>query len=97
MPKDQSSIQCFPAFHKNFSSPRHCRSYSPFPTRFRTVNPAFLASETERALGELKVDNTLRTGFLQSGHFVKGVADNGLLNVNSPPQTLQPPSHNSYS
>ena len=78
-------------------TPPYCRSYSPFPTRFRTVKPAFLASEMERALGELNVDNTLRTGFLHSGHFVNAVADNGRRNVNFPPQTLQSPSHNSYS
>src|SRR6266567_6041739 len=77
--------------------PFYCRSYSPFWTRLRTLNPAFLASEIERALGELKVENTFRTGFLQAGHFVNGAAESGRLRVNLPPHTLQPPSHSSYS
>jgi hypothetical protein len=75
----------------------HCRSYSPLFTRLRTVNPAFLASDMERVLGELKVDKTLRTGFLQAGQCVKGLAESGRRKVNRPPQTLQSPSHNSYS
>lgn len=47
--------------------------------------------------GELNVEIIFRTGFLQAGQFVKGFADNGRFNVNFPPQTLQSPSHNSYS
>jgi hypothetical protein len=39
----------------------------------------------------------LRTGFLQAGHFVNSGALNGRRRVNFPPQTLQSPSHNSYS
>jgi hypothetical protein len=66
-------------------------------TRFNTVNPAFFASEIDSAFGELNVDQTLRTGFLQAGHFVNGVADIGLQRVNLPPQTLQSPSQSSYS
>ena len=73
------------------------RSYSPLFTRLRTVKPAFFASEIESALGELNVDQTLRTGFLQTGHFVKGAADNGRRRVNLPPHTLQSPSQTSYS
>jgi hypothetical protein len=61
------------------------------------VNPAFLASDTESALGELKVDHTLRTGFLQAGHFVKGAAESGRRKVNFPPHTAQFPSQSSYS
>ena len=75
----------------------YCFSYSPLPTRFRTVNPAFLASEIDTALGELNVDHTLLTGFLQAGQFVNCGALNGRRSVNLPPQTLHSPSHNSYS
>ena len=78
----------------------HCRSYSPRPIRFKTVNPAFLASAQESGLsftGELKGEMTLRTGFLQAGHFVSGAAESGRRKVNRPPQTLQSPSHSSYS
>jgi len=75
----------------------HWRSYSPLFTRLRTVKPAFLASEIERFLGELKMDHTLRTGFLQAGHLVRGVADSGRCKVNFPPHTTQPPSQSSYS
>jgi Leucine-rich repeat (LRR) protein len=78
------------------SSP-YCRSYSPLLTRLRTVNPAFLASETESVLGELKLDHTFRTGFLQAGHLVSAGADSGRRKVNLPPQTLQSPSQSSYS
>ena len=46
----------------------YCRSYSPLLTFFRTVKPAFLASEIETVFGELKDEKTLRTGFLQAGH-----------------------------
>src|SRR4051794_3829412 len=77
--------------------PPYCRSYSPLPTFFNTVKPAFLASENERVLGELKVDMSLRTGFLQAGHLVNSCASSGRRKVNLPPQTLQSPSHNSYS
>jgi hypothetical protein len=48
----------------------YCFSYSPFPTFFRMVNPAFFASLTDNGLeifGVLKFEITLRTGFLQSG------------------------------
>jgi hypothetical protein len=68
--------------------------------RFRTVNPAFLASVIESGLsfcGELKLEKTFRTGFLQAGQFVSGAADSGRFKVNFPPQTLQSPSHSSYS
>jgi hypothetical protein len=47
--------------------------------------------------GVLKAENTLRTGFLQAGHFVSGGADSGRFSVNVPPHTLHSPSHNSYS
>jgi hypothetical protein len=46
------------------------------------VNPAFLASETEIVFGELNVDQTRRTGFLQAGQFVRFGAESGRLNVN---------------
>jgi hypothetical protein len=78
----------------------YCFSYSPLPNRFKTVNPAFFASEIERGFnfcGELKAEKTLRTGFLQEGHFVNSGALMGRRNVNFPPQTAQFPSHNSYS
>ncbi len=64
------------------------------------MNPAFLASETESGLsfiGELKEEKTFLTGFLHAGQFVSDFADNGRFNVNVPPHTAQPPSHNSYS
>ena len=61
------------------------------------MKPAFLASEMESALGELKVDHILRTGFLQAGQFVSGAAERGRHKVNLPPQTLQSPSQSSYS
>ena len=73
------------------------RSYSPLPTRFNTVNPAFFALEIETRVGELNVDRTLRTGFLQAGQCVSGLADNGRFKVNLPPHTLQSPSQSSYS
>ena len=47
--------------------------------------------------GELKLEMILRTGFLQAGQFVSGWAESGRFNVNFPPQTLQSPSHSSYS
>ena len=77
--------------------PSYCRSYSPLLTRFRTVNPAFLASETETCFGELNVERILRTGFLHAGQCVSGLADSGRFSVNFPLQTAQSPSHNSYS
>jgi hypothetical protein len=67
------------------------------PTRFRTENPAFLASDIDNFRGELKVEKSRRTGFLQAGHLVNGAAEMGRRNVNLPPQTLQSPSHSSYS
>jgi hypothetical protein len=76
---------------------RYWRSYSPLPVRLSTVNPAFFASEIESVLGELKVDHTRRTGFLQAGHLVKGAADSGRRKVNFPPQATQFPSQSSYS
>lgn len=75
----------------------YCRSYSPLFTRFRTVNPAFLASETDRFLGELNADHALRTGLLHAGQSVSGLAESGRKRVNFPPQTLQSPSQSSYS
>jgi hypothetical protein len=62
-------------------------------TRLRTVNPAFLASDTERGLsldGELNWEINLRTGRLQSGHLVSGGALTGRRKVNEPPQILHP-------
>jgi hypothetical protein len=73
------------------------RSYSPLPNRLNTLNPAFFASEIETDFGELNVDQILRTGFLQAGQFVSGLAERGRCNVNLPPQTGQPPSQSSYS
>jgi hypothetical protein len=67
------------------------------PNRLKTLNPAFFASETESALGELNVDHILRTGFLHAGQFVSGLAESGRRNVNFPPHTGQPPSQTSYS
>jgi hypothetical protein len=78
-------------------SANYWRSYSPLLTRFRTVNPAFLASEIDSVLGELKVDHTRRTGFLHAGHLVKGGAESGRRKVNFPPHTTQFPSQSSYS
>jgi len=75
----------------------YCRSYSPLLTFFSTVNPAFLASEMDSAFGELKVDQTRRTGFLQAGHLVNGAAERGRCKVNLPPQTAQSPLQSSYS
>src|SRR6266850_2717663 len=81
------------------SKPRisYCLSYSPLPSRLKTLNPACFASETESALGELNVDQILRTGFLHAGQFVSGLAESGRCNVNLPPHTGQPPSQSSYS
>ena len=80
--------------------PGYCRSYSPLFTRFNTVKPAFLASVMDRGLsltGELKLEMIFRTGFLQAGQLVKGLAESGRRRVNFPPHTLQSPSHSSYS
>jgi hypothetical protein len=66
-------------------------------TRLNTENPAFFASEMESFFGELNVDHTRRTGFLQAGHLSRGLAVKGRFNVNLPPHTLHSPSHNSYS
>ena len=49
----------------------HCRSYSPLPVRFKTVKPAFLASDIESGFsftGEWNGEMIFRTGFLQAGH-----------------------------
>jgi hypothetical protein len=67
------------------------------PSRLKTLNPAFLAAESDSDLGELKVDKTFRTGFLQAGQFVSGSAEIGRRNVNFPPHTAQAPSQSSYS
>jgi hypothetical protein len=78
----------------------YCFSYSPLFTRLSTVKPAFLASVTDSGLsfiGELNEERIFRTGFLQAGQFVKGLADSGRRRVNFPPHTLQSPSHSSYS
>ena len=75
----------------------HCFSYSPLLTRFSTVKPAFFASEIETVFGELNVDQTLRTGLLQAGHWVRGAAETGRRKVNFPPHTLHSPSQSSYS
>src|SRR5260370_22041762 len=75
----------------------YCLSYSPLLTRLSTVKPAFFASEIESLLGELKEEKTLRTGFLQAGHWLKGAAESGRRKTNLPPQTLQSPSQTSYS
>jgi len=80
-----------------FSPALYCLSYSPLPNRLKTLNPAFFASETESAFGELKVDQTFRTGFLHAGQFVSGLAETGRRSVNLPPHTGQPPSQSSYS
>jgi len=66
-------------------------------TFLNTENPAFFASEMETAFGELNVDQTRRTGFLQAGQFFRGAAESGRRKVNLPPQTAQLPSHNSNS
>ena len=78
----------------------YCFSYSPLFTRFKTVKPAFFASDTESGLsfcGELKLEKIFRTGFLHAGHFVKAGALAGRRKVNFPPHTTHPPWHNSYS
>jgi hypothetical protein len=67
------------------------------PSRLKTLNPAFLASDNDSALGELKVEKTFLTGFLHAGQFVSGFAETGRCNVNFPPHTAQAPSQSSYS
>jgi hypothetical protein len=82
------------------SAAAYCRSYSPFPTRFKILNPAFFASTTDNgfvSFGVLKVEITFRTAFLQRGHFSRASRPIGRCNENFPPQTLQSPSHTSYS
>ncbi len=91
-----------PALTKQSDSPArlHCFSYSPLPSRFSTVNPAFFASLTDKGFvfcGELKPEINLRTGFLQAGHAFNSVAVMGRRKVNLPPHAAQLPSHNSYS
>lgn len=79
---------------------RYCFSYSPLLTLFSTVNPAFLASETDSGLsfwGELKPEMSLRTGFLQAGQALSSAAVTGRRKVKRPPQAAQLPSHSSYS
>jgi hypothetical protein len=78
----------------------YCFSYSPFPTRFKTVNPAFFASETDSGfnfVGEFTSEIIFRTGFLHSGQFVNAGRDAGRRRLNFPPQTLQSPPQSSYS
>src|SRR5476649_3087238 len=75
----------------------YCRSYLPLSTFLSTVNPAFFARTRSFPFAGLNVDKILRTGFLHAGQFVSGLAESGRFNVNFPPQTLQPPSHSSYS
>jgi hypothetical protein len=78
----------------------YCFSYSPLPTRFRTVNPALLASAMDNGfnlVGELTCEMIFRTGFRQSGHLASGGREAGRRRLNWPPQTLQSPSHSSYS
>jgi hypothetical protein len=60
--------------------PFYCLSYSPFPIRLYTVNPAALASEMDNGLslfGVLKLEITFLTGRLHAGHFVNGGALSG--------------------
>ena len=87
--------QAIPA--TKFGFPRYCLSYSPLLTFLSTVNPAFFASEIDTAFGELNVENSLRTGFLQAGQWVNGLASSGRRSVKRPPHTLQSPSQSSYS
>jgi hypothetical protein len=56
-----------------------------------------LASEIETLLGELKDDQTRRTGFLHAGHWVRGAADNGRRRVNFPLHPTVFSSQCSYS
>jgi hypothetical protein len=69
-------------------------------TRFKTLNPAFLASVTDNGFiidGVEKPEMIFRTGFRHAGHAFSSGADNGRLKVNLPPHAAQFPSHNSYS
>src|SRR5277367_2050725 len=89
-----------PAIQQFNRSTAYCLSYSPLLTFLSTVNPAFFASVMDSGLsfcGELKLEKILRTGFLHAGQFVSGLAESGRFKVNFPPQTLQSPSHSSYS
>lgn len=78
----------------------HCRSYSPLLTRLSTVNPAFLASDTDTGLsilGEWTREMTLRTGFLHKGQCVNGGAFSGRRSSKPLRQATQPPfSQGSY-
>lgn len=81
-------------------SQSYCFSYSPLLTRFKTVNPAFLASGTESGfsfIGELKLEMIFRTGFLQAGQAFSSAAVTGRRRVNRPPHAAQVPSQSSYS
>lgn len=63
----------------------YCFSYSPLLDFLSTVKPAFFASEIESGLsliGELKLEISFFTAFLQSGQFVSGGAERGLRRVN---------------
>jgi hypothetical protein len=78
----------------------HWRSYSPFSTRFQTLKPAFLASDTESGLTILGVENPLMsfcTGLRQSGHFSRGGAEIERFNEKLPLQIRQSPEQGSYS
>jgi hypothetical protein len=82
------------------SSRLYCRSYSPLPIRFKTLNPAFFASLIDTGfsfVGVLKVEMIFRTGFRQAGQLRKGSASNGRRSVKCPPHAAQSPPHNSYS
>ena len=64
------------------------------------MKPADFASVTDSGFsfkGELNVEISFRTGFLQAGQQVSSAAESGLLRVNDPPQILQSPSQSSYS
>jgi hypothetical protein len=75
----------------------YCLSYLPLSTFLSTLNPAFFARAISFPFSELNVEKILRTGLRHAGQFVSGVAESGRFNVNFPPQTLQSPSHSSYS
>src|ERR1035441_6615191 len=97
---DSGSKTALRRFKPSTLNQLHCRSYSPLLTFLSTVNPAFFASEMDNGLslcGELKVEMILRTGFLHAGQCVRGLAESGRRKVKLPPQTLQSPSHSSYS
>jgi hypothetical protein len=87
-------------WHGRPATQAYCRSYSPLPNRFNTVNPAFLASVMDNGfslVGVLKVEITFRTGFLHSGQVFISGALMGRRNANRPPQMVQSPSQSSYS